>query len=115
MSTSGWRGGESVDLYELLERIAPSPIHTLNKAIAVAQWKGPEAGLELIESQKPPGWILGYYLWDAAVGELKRQSGDFAVARQYLSRACDSAPTVAERELLQRRIAACEAEDVSRE
>src|SRR4029434_9861404 len=33
-----------VECYELLERLAPSAIHTLNRAVAVAEWRGPAEG-----------------------------------------------------------------------
>jgi RNA polymerase sigma factor (sigma-70 family) len=41
-----WR--EITALYELLERIAPSPVFTLNRVVALAMFKGPEAGLDLL-------------------------------------------------------------------
>jgi predicted RNA polymerase sigma factor len=34
------RWGEIVDLYAILERTTPSPLHTLNRALAVAEWRG---------------------------------------------------------------------------
>jgi RNA polymerase sigma factor (sigma-70 family) len=37
-------------LYELLEALAPNPMVTLNRAVAVAEVRGPEAGLELLET-----------------------------------------------------------------
>ena len=40
-------------LYELLERIAPNPMVTLNRAVAVAMVHGPRAGLELLDSSRP--------------------------------------------------------------
>ena len=36
-------------LYELLERISPNPMVTLNRAVAVAMVQGPRAGLELLQ------------------------------------------------------------------
>src|SRR5205809_6280976 len=38
------RWKEIVDLYAMLERIDPSPLHTMNRAIAVAEWQRPEDG-----------------------------------------------------------------------
>jgi RNA polymerase sigma factor (sigma-70 family) len=93
-------------LYEMLDRVSPSPLNTLNRAIALAEWRGPDAGLQLLESMKPPGWLLGYYLWDATLGELYRRRGDRERAVGHLSRALASAPTRAERSLLERRLAA---------
>jgi len=106
---AGTRWQEVIDLYQILERHEPSPLHILNRAIAVAQLHGPAAGLAIIHELKPPGWLLGYYLWDAVLGELERRAGNLDRARQHLLRALDGAPTDAERSLLRRRLAACEA------
>lgn len=43
-----------VDCYTLLERLAPSALHTLNRAVAVAEARGPAAGLAVIEGLDPP-------------------------------------------------------------
>jgi RNA polymerase sigma factor (sigma-70 family) len=99
------RWSEITRLYAALERFAPSPLNTLNRAIALAEWQGPEAGLEVLEALKPPGWLLGYYLWDATLGELYRRKGDCERARQHLSRALDAAPTLAEKAVIERRLA----------
>jgi RNA polymerase sigma factor (sigma-70 family) len=100
------RWGEVARLYEALEQMAPSPLNTLNRAIALAEWHGPAAGLAVLEALKPPGWLLGYYLWDATLGELYRRSGDLERARRHLERALDAAPTHAEKALLRRRLEA---------
>jgi RNA polymerase sigma-70 factor (ECF subfamily) len=98
------RWNEIADLYAMLERIAPSPLHTLNKAVAVAEWQGPEAGLAVLEGLAPPAWLSGSYLWDAVLGDLHRRAGHLEVARQHRERAMGSAPTDAVRELLRRRL-----------
>jgi RNA polymerase sigma factor (sigma-70 family) len=100
------RWSEVTRLYEALDRMAPSPLNTLNRAIALAEWQGPERALEVLEALKPPSWLLGYYLWDATLGELYRRRGDTERARRHLSRALEAAPTHAEQALLQRRLAA---------
>ncbi len=101
------RWGEIARLYQILEGVVPSPINTLNRSIAVAEWKGPDAGLALIEALNPPTWLLGYYLWDATLGELYRRRGDRERATAHLTRALGAAPTHAERALLRRRLEAC--------
>jgi RNA polymerase sigma factor (sigma-70 family) len=98
------RWSEITRLYAALERYAPSPLNTLNRAIALSEWQGPEAGLAVLEALKPPGWLLGYYLWDATLGELYRRKGDAQRARQHLSRALAAAPTLAEKALIERRL-----------
>jgi RNA polymerase sigma factor (sigma-70 family) len=104
-SYSETRWGEITRLYAALDNFAPSPLNTLNRAIALAEWQGPEAGLAVLEPLDPPGWLLRYYLWDATLGELYRRKGDLERARQHLSRALATAPTVAEKALLERRLA----------
>jgi RNA polymerase sigma factor (sigma-70 family) len=101
------RWDEIARLYEMLERVAPSPINTLNRSIAIAEWQGPDAGLALLEALNPPPWLLGYYLWDATLGELYRRRGDRERAIAHLTRALSGAPTHAERALLRRRLEAC--------
>jgi RNA polymerase sigma-70 factor (ECF subfamily) len=99
------RWKEIADLYSILERVAPSPLHTLNRAVAVAEWQGPEAGLAVLQGLVPPAWLVGSYLWDAVLGDLHRRAGNLEIAQQHRDRALDSAPTEAVRELLRRRLA----------
>jgi RNA polymerase sigma-70 factor (ECF subfamily) len=94
-----------VDAYDLLLKLAPSPLHQLNRAIAVSRRDGVEAG-KLALAQIPPGPIPDtYYLWHATLAEFAIASGDHPAARTSLLRARELAPTVAERELLDRRLA----------
>jgi RNA polymerase sigma factor (sigma-70 family) len=100
------RWDEIARLYQMLDGIAPSPIYTLNRSIAIAEWQGPAAGLALLEAVNPPTWLLGYYLWDATLGELYRRRGDRERATAHLTRALDAAPTHAEKALVRRRLEA---------
>ncbi len=93
------------ELYALLERSEASPLHMLNRAVAVAEWQGPEAGLAVLEGLAPPAWLSGSYLWDAVLGDLHRRAGHPERARQHEERALLSAPTDAVRELIRRRSA----------
>jgi RNA polymerase sigma factor (sigma-70 family) len=99
------RWNEIAELYAMLERISPSPLHTLNRALAVAEWKGPEAGLSVLDGLVPPAWLSGSYLWDAVLGDLHRRAGHVQTAAQFRERAVTSAPTEAVRVLLRRRLA----------
>lgn len=100
------RWKEIVDLYVMLDRIAPSPLHTLNRAVAVAEWQGPHAGLAVLAEITPPAWLADSYLWHAALGDLHRRAGHSDVARGHRERALRSAPTRSVRLLLERRLAA---------
>lgn len=101
------RWDEIARLYQRLEAIAPSPIRTLNRAIAVAEGQGPDAGLALLEALEPPPWLLGHYLWNATLGELYRRRGERQRAAARLQLALAAAPTHAEQALLRRRLDAC--------
>jgi predicted RNA polymerase sigma factor len=99
------RWKEIADLYAMLERIAPSPLHTMNRAVAIAEAQGPEAGLAVLESLAPPAWLAGSYLWDAVLGDLHRRAGNLELAQRHRDRALAAAPTEAVRNLLRRRLA----------
>ena len=93
-----------VECYSLLERIAPSAIHQLNRAVAVAEWQGPVAGLAVLKGFEPPTWLAGSYLWAAVLADLHRRCGTTQTAKRYREVALESAPTPAVKELLRRRL-----------
>lgn len=96
-----WR--EVSDLYAMLERIDPSPLHTMNRAVALAEWQGPEAGLALLEGLAPPAWLADAYLWDAVLSDLHRRAGNMESALRHRERALASAPTEVVRDLIRHR------------
>jgi len=98
------RWDKVVECYALLERIAPSAIHTLNRAVAVAEWQGPPEGLAILKGFEPPTWLAGSYIWAAVLADLHRRCGNADTANRYRDVACKSAPTPAVKELLQRRL-----------
>jgi RNA polymerase sigma-70 factor (ECF subfamily) len=100
------RWEEIADLYAMLERIDPSPIHTLNRAVAVAQARGPRAGITMLEGVVPPAWLDGHYLWDAVLADLHHRAGDEAAAAGHRERALTAAPSDAVRQVLRRRLSA---------
>ncbi|WP_117193554.1 RNA polymerase sigma factor [Rhizobium terrae] len=87
-----WR--EIVMLYGLLERLQPSPVVTLNKAVAVAKLNGPEAGLELIEPLAEK--LDGYFYFHGVKGGLMMQAGRHGRARVAFDRAIALANSPAE-------------------
>jgi RNA polymerase sigma factor (sigma-70 family) len=93
-----------VECYALLERIAPSALHKLNRAVAVAEWKGPAEGLAVLEGFEPPTWLASSYIWAAVLADLHRRGGNSEVANRYRDIAFESAPTPAVKALLQRRL-----------
>jgi RNA polymerase sigma-70 factor (ECF subfamily) len=81
-------------LYAALEIMQPSPVVTLNRAVAVAKVRGPEAALEMIE---PLGGRLdAYFHYHGARGAFLMQAGHKTEARQAFDRAISLANTAAE-------------------
>lgn len=102
-SFSQTRWDRVVECYALLQQVCDSPIHMVNQAIALSQWKGAAAGLAFLEPLEPPSWLSSSYLWNAVLAYLHQQDGNAELASQYHHRACDDAPTPAVRALLIRR------------
>lgn len=98
------RWDKIVENYELLEKMAPSPLHRLNRAMAVAEWKGPEAGLRLLDAFEPPSWLAASYMWWAVLADLHRRCVHPKEAAHYSDIAIETAPTEAIRVLLTRRL-----------
>jgi RNA polymerase sigma-70 factor (ECF subfamily) len=98
------RWEEIASLYETLERSAQSPLHTLNRAVAVAECRGATAALALLDGMVPPTWLEGSYLWDAVLGDLHRRAGHAEAFQWHRARALEGAPTDAVRDLLRRRL-----------
>jgi RNA polymerase sigma-70 factor (ECF subfamily) len=97
-----WR--EIVSLYELLERMQPSPIVALNKAVAVAMAEGPRPALRLVDALAATGALDGYHLLHAARADLLRRLGSNAEAAQSYTRALSLATNDSERRFLMKRL-----------
>jgi RNA polymerase sigma-70 factor (ECF subfamily) len=98
------RWKEIAELYAILEHAAPSPLHTLNRAVAIAEWQGPSAALALLDDLAPPAWLEGSYSWDAVLADLHGRLGHADAFRKHRDRALLAAPTDALRVLLRRRL-----------
>jgi RNA polymerase sigma-70 factor (ECF subfamily) len=93
-----------VESYELLDRLSPSPVHTLNRAVAIGEWRGPAEGLAEIEGLAPPSWLEGSHLWSAVLADLHARCVHAEVARRYRDAALAAAPSEAIRTALERRL-----------
>ena len=91
-----------VRLYDLLERLDPSPIVSLNRAVAVAMVDGPQAALALIDALA--GDLDGYHLLHAARADLLRRIGSSAEAAKSYERALALVTNESERRFLERRL-----------
>lgn len=81
-------------LYGLLEQMQPSPVVTLNRAVAVSKVRGPEAALAMIEPLADR--LSGYFHFHGLRGGLLMQLGRNDEAREAFDRAISLANTAAE-------------------
>ncbi|WP_211247606.1 RNA polymerase sigma factor [Cryptosporangium arvum] len=90
-------------LYTQLDRLTPSPVVELNRAVAVAMSEGIAAGLALVDALAASGRLDGYHLLPATRADLLRRDGRSSEAREAYEQALSLAPTEAERRYLTRR------------
>jgi RNA polymerase sigma-70 factor (ECF subfamily) len=93
-----------VKLYDRLERVQPSPIVSLNRAVAVAMADGPRAGLALIDALSATNDLDSYHLLHAARADLLRRAGTHEEAAKSYLKALSLVSNDSERRYLQRRL-----------
>ena len=98
-----WR--QILVLYKILDRIAPNPMVTLNRAIATAMVHGPRAGLDLLASLDEDKRVAGHYRLDAVRAHLLDLAGEHEQAREHYRLAAKHTFSIPEREYLLRRSA----------
>ena len=93
-----------VKLYDLLSEVMPSPIVSLNRAVAVAMAHGPQPALELIDELAASGELDDYHLLHAARADMLRRLGDNEAAAESYEAALRLATNDSERRFLERRL-----------
>ncbi len=107
-STQDTDWAQIVRLYDLLERLQPSPVISLNRAVAVAMAQGPRPALAIVDSLAEAGDLDNYHLLHACRADLLRRIGSLAEAAQSYRRALTLATNESERRFLERRLAEME-------
>jgi RNA polymerase sigma-70 factor (ECF subfamily) len=97
-----WR--QIAALYSRLLRFSPSPVVSLNYAVAVAMSDGLEKGLELIEQIGSSGELGEYHLFHAARADILRRLGRQAAAADAYRQALSQATNSVEQKYLTRRL-----------
>jgi predicted RNA polymerase sigma factor len=98
-------------LYDLLQEKQPTPVVLINRAIAVAQIKGPAAGLNALKAIPVDSQLERYPFLYAAEGEFHRRLGHSGQAEVSLRRALDLARTEPQQRFLLRKLAALRGAD----
>jgi RNA polymerase sigma factor (sigma-70 family) len=87
-------------LYATLQRVAPSPVIELNRAVAVAMAQGPAAGLEIVERLRQEPALRRYQWLPSVRGDLLEKLGRFEEAREAFLEAAELAGNEREHALL---------------
>jgi RNA polymerase sigma-70 factor, ECF subfamily len=91
-------------LFHELERRQPSPVVALNRAVAIAMWRGPAEALPLVEALGEQ--LAEYHLWHATRADLLRRLGRATEATDAYRAALARAGSEPERRFLARRLSA---------
>jgi RNA polymerase sigma-70 factor, ECF subfamily len=100
---TNWR--KIVELYEQLEQLQPSPVISLNRAVAVAMAEGPGRGLQLIDGLAAASDLENYHLLHAARADMHRRLGLREEAAKNYQKALELATNDAEKRFLEKRVA----------
>jgi predicted RNA polymerase sigma factor len=98
-----------VALYDALSEIAPSPVVTLNRAVAISRGYGPQAAMAIVDSLQEDKRLDHYHLLPSVRGDLLEKLGRLDESRAEYVRAAALTHNGRERRLLLARAAACEA------
>jgi RNA polymerase sigma factor (sigma-70 family) len=90
-------------LYQILERISPNPMVTLNRAVAVAMTDGPRAGLALLAPLEADTRLAGHHRLAAVRAHLLEMAGDLDAAREAYRLAARCTASLPERRYLTER------------
>jgi RNA polymerase sigma-70 factor, ECF subfamily len=103
-SAAATNWSQIVGFYDVLARMSPSPVVSLNRAVAVAMRDGPLVGLALIDQILEDGDLANYHLAHSARADLYRRLGRVDEARSAYQQALTLAQQAAERRFIQRRL-----------
>jgi RNA polymerase sigma-70 factor (ECF subfamily) len=95
VQATDWR--RIVELYDTLLALAPGPVVALNRALAIAELRGLDAGRDALADVASDARLGGYSFYWAAAADLERRAGNAAEARTLYERAMSLAKSRAER------------------
>jgi RNA polymerase sigma factor (sigma-70 family) len=96
-----------LSLYDRLAEFDQSPVVGLNRAVAIANIRGPKAGLEAVRRVRDLSKLSSYYLLYAVLGEFEMRSGNLQAAAEQFRRSFELAETKSERAFLLKRLQRC--------
>jgi len=96
-----------LSLYDRLAEFDQSPVVALNRAVAIANLRGPKAGLEAVRRVRDLSKLRTYYLLYAVLGEFELRSGNLQAAAEQFRRSFELAEIKSERAFLLKRLRHC--------
>lgn len=101
-----------LELYDRLIEFDDSPVAALNRAVAVAEVHGPQAGIEAVGAIRNLQSLESYYLLHAVLGEFESRLNHAPVAAAHFRKAMQLAEIKSEQAFLSKRLLACEQGEV---
>lgn len=95
-------------IYDRLVEFDDSPVVALNRAVALAEARGPQAGIEAVNAIPNLKSLESYYLFHAVLGDFELQLNHLPIAAAHFQRALQLAEIKSEQAFLAKRLAACE-------
>ncbi|HLP78220.1 MAG TPA: sigma-70 family RNA polymerase sigma factor [Candidatus Paceibacterota bacterium] len=112
-ASTNWR--QILALYDRMAEHNDSPIIALNRAVAIAEVHGPQAGLEAVAAIPKPQKLSSYYLFHAVQGELEARLNRMAEASDHFRKALELAGTRSEKQFLEKKLESCVSQTVQPE
>lgn len=100
--------GHILEMYDRLVSFDDSPVVALNRAVAVAEVHGPQAGIEAVGAIRNLQSLEAYYLLHAVLGEFESRLNHAPAAAAHFRKAMQLAEIKSEQAFLAKRVQACE-------
>jgi len=100
--------GKILELYDGLLKFDDSPIVALNRAVALAEVHGPQAGIEAVQAIEDRETLASYYLLHAVLGEFELRLNHYEAAADYFRKSLQLAHTKSEQRFLSGKLEMCE-------
>lgn len=100
--------GKILSLYDRMLEFDDSPVIALNRAVALAELRGPQAGVDAVNAIPDLKSLESYYLFHAVMGDFELQLNRLPIAAAHFQRALELAEMPPEKTFLEKRLRACE-------
>jgi len=107
-ASTDWQ--QILSLYDRMLAFDDSPVVALNRAVALAELRGPQAGIDAVNAIPDLKSLESYYLFHAVMGDFEWQLNRLPIAAAHFQRALQLAEIKSEQAFLAKRLRECERE-----